>query len=71
MQRPPTGGPVATGSDDIVDVPQTDVERQSIGNTWLYAHAAWVATMHQAASGESFDVSPWYWTYWHWLAIRN
>ncbi len=64
---PSDQGPVATGSDDIVDVPQTDVERQSIGTTWLYAHASWVASMHQAASGESFDVSPSYWTYWHWF----
>lgn len=59
--------PVASGSDDIVDVPQTDVERQSIGNCWIYAHASWVESMHKAATGESFDVSQSYWTYWHWF----
>ena len=60
-------GPVASGSDEIISVPQTDVERQSIGNTWIYAHVTWVETMHAAASGEAFDVSPSYWTYWHWF----
>lgn len=64
---PADRGPVATGSDDIVDVPQTDVERQSIGNTWIYAHASWVESMHKAATGESFDVSQSYWSYWHWF----
>lgn len=64
---PSDQGPVATGADDIVDVPQTDVERQSIGNTWIYAHASWVESMHKTATGESFDVSQSYWTYWHWF----
>jgi hypothetical protein len=59
--------PIASGSDDIVDVPQTDVERQSIGSSWIYAHASWVGSMHEAATGESFDVSQSYWTYWHWF----
>jgi hypothetical protein len=64
---PTDTGPVASGSDDIVDVPQTDVERQSIGNCWIYAHASWVESMHKAATGESFDISQSYWTYWHWF----
>jgi hypothetical protein len=64
---PSEAGPVASGSEDIVDVPQTDVERQSIGNCWLYAHSSWVGSMHRAATGESFDVSESYWTYWHWF----
>jgi hypothetical protein len=64
---PSDQGPVASASDDIVDVPQTDVERQSIGNCWIYAHASWVESMHKAATGESFDVSQSYWTYWHWF----
>src|SRR3954470_10301580 len=59
--------PVATGSDDIVSVPQTDVERQSIGNCWIYAEASWVESMHKTATGESFDTSQSYWTYWHWF----
>lgn len=52
---------------EIVDVPHTAVERQSIGNCWLYAHASWVESMHKTATGEDFDVSQSYWTYWHWF----
>jgi len=51
----------------IVDVPQTAVERQSIGNCWLYAEASWVESMHRTATGTDFDVSQSYWTYWHWF----
>ncbi|NUO53493.1 MAG: hypothetical protein HOV80_31975 [Polyangiaceae bacterium] len=51
---------------NITDVPQTDVERQSIGNCWLYATASWVESMHLSATGEKFDISQSYWTYWHW-----
>ena len=66
----------AAGSDDpsetsddneIVNIAQTDVERQSIGNCWLYAHASWVESMHKTATGQDFDVSQSYWTYWHWF----
>jgi hypothetical protein len=52
---------------EIVDVPQTDVERQAIGNCWLYAHASWVESMHKTATGQAFDVSQSYWTYFHWF----
>lgn len=58
---------VGQSSDDITDVPHTDVERQSIGNCWLYAQASWVESMHLAATDEAFDVSQSYWTYWHWF----
>jgi hypothetical protein len=58
---------VGSSSDDITDVPQTDVERQAIGNCWLYAQASWVESMHLSATGEKFDVSQSYWTYWHWF----
>jgi len=68
----PTGcasAPEQTGAseDAIVDVAHTDVERQSIGNCWLYAHASWAESMHKTATGEDFDVSQSYWTYWHWF----
>ena len=62
-----SGVPTAQGSDDIVSVPLTDVERQAIGNCWIYAHASWVESMHRTATGESFDVSQSYWSYWHWF----
>ncbi len=51
---------------NITDVPQTDVERQSIGNCWLYATASWAESLHLSATGEKFDISQSYWTYWHW-----
>lgn len=56
-----------TESSDITDVKHTDVERQSIGNCWLYAHASWVESMNLSATGKPFDVSQSYWTYWHWF----
>src|SRR5260221_7864918 len=52
----------ATGGDEIVSVPQTEVERSSIGLTWLYSYAQWTTTMH----GADLDASPAYWAYWHW-----
>jgi hypothetical protein len=52
---------------DITDVNHTDVERQSIGNCWLYAEASWIESMHLSATGEKFDTSQSYWTYWHWF----
>jgi hypothetical protein len=51
---------------NITDVPQTDVERQAIGNCWLYATASWAESIHLSATNEKFDISQSYWTYWHW-----
>jgi hypothetical protein len=39
---------VGVGQYGIVDVPHTAVERQSIGNCWLYAQASWVESIHLA-----------------------
>ena len=60
-------GSFDSSSDHITDVAHTDVERQSIGNCWLYAQASWVESMHLSATGEAFDISQSYWTYWHWF----
>lgn len=61
-----------SNSENITDVNHTDVERQSIGNCWLYATASWVESMHLTATGEAFDTSQSYWTYWHWYdEIQN
>ncbi len=52
----------------ITDVPHTDVEKQSIGNCWLYAEATWIESMSLAANpAEPLDLSQSYWTYWHWF----
>lgn len=67
-EAPSEDAPLLTGEDDIVDVPQTPVERQSIGNCWLYSHASWIESMQLAATGQAFDASQSYWTYWHWFA---
>ena len=56
-----------SNADEIVNVDHTDVERQSIGNCWLYAHATWIESMNKSATGKAFDVSQSYWTYWHWF----
>ena len=58
---------VGSDSSDVTDVPHTPVERQAIGNCWLYAQASWVESMNLSATGEEFDVSQSYWTYWHWF----
>jgi hypothetical protein len=51
----------------ITDVAHTPVERQSIGNCWLYAQATWVESMALSATGDELDASQSYWTYWHWF----
>ena len=51
----------------IVDVPNTPVERQTIGNCWVYAHAGWAGSLHLQATGESLDLSESYWSYMHWF----
>lgn len=59
---------VSSTTQAITDVPHTPVERQSIGNCWLYAQATWVESMALAADPSTeLDVSQSYWTYWHWF----
>ncbi len=60
-----------SSSSDITDVPHTPVEGQSISNCWLYAEASWLESMHLAATGEAFDASQSYWSYWHWFNQIN
>lgn len=57
--------PETDDGNEIVNVAQTEVERQAIGNCRLYAHASWAESMHKTATGEDFDVSQSYWTCWH------
>jgi hypothetical protein len=63
-----------TRSQAITDVDHSGVERQSVGNCWLYSQASWVESMNLAARRASatgavdeLDVSQSYWTYWHWF----
>ena len=50
----------------ITQVPSTPVENQAIGNCWLYATGAWAESLHLAATGQAFDISQSYWSYWDW-----
>lgn len=59
------GGEPGSDDYDVVDVPNTPAERQALGNCWLYAQASWAESMHLRATGEVFDISQTYWTYWH------
>lgn len=61
--------PDEVGSSDhaITDVNHSAVERQSIGNCWLYAQATWVESMNLTRTGDELDASQSYWTYWHWF----
>ncbi len=63
----PEGADEESNENALVDVSHTPVEDQSIGNCWIYAKASWTESMHLRATGESFDVSQSYWTYWDWF----
>ncbi len=63
-----SGANIASAQQEITDVAHTPVERQSIGNCWLYAQATWVESMALSADpSKELDVSQSYWTYWHWF----
>ncbi len=51
----------------ITWVDQSKVERQSIGNCWLYATASWAEALNKAATGRELNTSQSYTTYWHWF----
>jgi hypothetical protein len=63
----PLDDEVASSEHAITDVQHTPVERQSIGNCWIYAQATWIESMNLSATGDELDVSQSYWTYWHWF----
>lgn len=58
---------LGTSDDELTDVNQSRVKRQSIGNCWIYATASWAESLNKSArrSGE-MNMSESYWTYWHW-----
>lgn len=53
--------------DDITQVDQTEVKRQSIGNCWLYATSSWLEALNKGATGEAQNTSESWLTYWHWF----
>lgn len=60
------GGAQTGDEQDVVDIAQTPVKNQSIGNCWTYASVGWVESMHLRASGEVLNLSESYLTYWDW-----
>lgn len=54
-------------TDDITDVANTKVKRQSIGNCWVYASIGWAESLRLGYSGEELNLSESYITYFHWL----
>lgn len=57
---------VTGGGDEIVDVANSRVKNQSIGNCWLYASVGWVESLHLRATGVELNLSETYLTYWDW-----
>ncbi|MCU0665029.1 MAG: PPC domain-containing protein [Myxococcota bacterium] len=55
------------GGGRIVDVPNSAIEKQSIGNCWIYAISGFASSMHLAATGQEVDISESYWTYISWF----
>lgn len=60
------GSDVTGPGDEIVDVANSRVKNQSIGNCWLYASVGWVESLHLRATGEELNLSETYLTYWDW-----
>ena len=59
---------VAASEDAIVDIDNSRVKRQSIGNCWLYATASWAESIAKQVPGAyEVNMSESYWTYWHWF----
>jgi hypothetical protein len=64
---PPIGAGSAADGGKTVDVEHTAVEKQSIGNCWIYSMASWAESMHTTRTGNAVDISQSYWTYMHWF----
>jgi hypothetical protein len=56
-----------TSTEDVTDIANTDVKKQSIGNCWIYASVGWVESLRLTHSGEALNLSESYVTYWHWF----
>ncbi len=52
---------------DVTDIDNSSVKRQSIGNCWIYASVGWVESLRLTHAGEELNLSESYLTYWHWF----
>lgn len=58
----------STGAEnEVVDIPNTKVKDQSIGNCWIYATAAWAESLRLGYAGEELDISESYMSYVDWF----
>jgi len=57
-----------TTADEITNVLQTAVRRQSIGNCWIYATLGWIESMHKSRTNADVNYSESYVTFWDWFA---
>lgn len=55
-----------SSSDDITNVANSSVKKQSIGNCWVYASIGWAESLRIGYSGEELNLSESYVSYWHW-----
>jgi len=53
--------------DEIANVNQSAVKRQSIGNCWLYATVGWAESLHKSRTGTEVNLSESYLTFWDWF----
>jgi hypothetical protein len=60
-------GDDGSSKDDITQVNQSKVKRQSIGNCWLYATTSWLEALNKGATNEEKNTSESWLTYWHWF----
>ena len=57
--------PSVSSAIKTVDIEQTPVKWQSIGNCWAYSHLGWAESMIKKATGQSYNFSESYLTYRH------
>jgi hypothetical protein len=55
-----------TSEEDITDVNQSKVKKQSIGNCWAYATVGWAESLHLTETGNELNLSESWVSYWHW-----
>jgi hypothetical protein len=54
-------------SNDVTNVANSSVKRQSIGNCWVYASVGWAESLRLGYASEELNLSESYVSYWHWL----
>lgn len=54
-------------ADEIANVLQTAVRRQSIGNCWIYATLGWIESMNKSRTNVETNYSESYVTFWDWF----